>query len=280
MNTHPQHNPTSSFLHYWRSLPAEIRLQILEHVLIIHQGRPITANDYKPTRLIYKYSLAPSAGLFAEIRLPLLSTPEADAVFNLPQVAHELWYGLNTFLLGGPYILGRGEKAGYYPYLVPPRSAFAYLQQVKVHIRGDYGGWIDLAGYCRAAGRMPKLRVFEVRFVQLCEAGSGSASLERAFKDVGRLAVSTRKLVVDYFSRDKLLGPLRPPVEKDRVDYPEAAAFFQRLSIEQEGEEVVKEEFRRYWDGFERVVEADERWALPPASMYPWQKHIVRTQWC
>jgi hypothetical protein len=269
---HSKCSPTSPFLRGWRSLPAELRLNILEHVLILspRKGCRITVHDYPLTRNPHKHCFSSPKGRFAKVLLPLLACVEVDDAFNLPQVALELWYGRNAFFLGGPYISDRGGTSGYYRYLLPHRSAFAHLQRVHVHTRGDYAGWTDLASYCEATQTMPKLKAFDLQFASQPKPCFGSTSLQDAFNDVGRLTVSTQKLVVDYFGKHGVLGPLRSPAEKDRVDYPEAGVLFRKLGIERTGEVGPKESFRRYWDDLERVAEAGELWILPPASMYPW----------
>ncbi|KAL1600555.1 hypothetical protein SLS60_006941 [Paraconiothyrium brasiliense] len=272
----------SRFLQGWCSLPAELRLKILTYVLTFDKddfrGHLITATDYMPARLAYKYLWdSHYQGRFAEIALPLLACPYIDELFNMPQAVLYIWYGKNIFHLGR-HNYNCGEKLAY-SYLIPNRSAFAYLQHVKVYVRGDYVGWKDLASYCKATKSMPVLKVFEVEFIHLQDIDGDSKDLEKAFTEIETLRVSAQKFVIECHCIGQLLGVIRPPTQSDRVDYTEAASVFKNIKIETSGEKAAKEKFVRYWYDYITKVEVDEMWALPPTSQYAWHKRIVRTQW-
>ncbi|KAJ4360796.1 uncharacterized protein N0V89_001363 [Didymosphaeria variabile] len=275
-------NSPSHFTQGWCSLPAELRLQILSYVLTIDkddfEGHRITAYDYMAANEAYKY-LYDSAylGRFAEIALPLLACPRIDEVFNMRKAALDVWYGKNTFQLGG-HNYQSGEKLAF-SYLVPNRNAFAHLQHVEAYIRGDYVGWKDLASYCKATKDMPMLKVFEVEFILLRDIDEDSKTLDQAFTEIGPLIVSAQKFVIECRCIGQLLGEIRPPTQLDRVDYPEAASVFENISIEASGGKAAKEKFARYWHDYMKKVEVDEVWALPPTSQYAWHKRMVRTQW-
>ncbi|KAF2449820.1 hypothetical protein P171DRAFT_480879 [Karstenula rhodostoma CBS 690.94] len=258
----------------WNSLPTELRLQILSYILTINlasfNGPHITINDYTPPP--YTSENVRHTGRFAALALPLLTCSAIDAETTLT-----MWYGTNVFFLGGPSNRGCGEKLAY-PYLVPNRNAFAYLQRVRVYIRGDYAGWVDLARYCAASKTMPTLRVFYLEFVRQGEVDAGAKALGDACEEVGRLEVAAEKFSFQYYGKSGLLGPIRPPVVGDRMDYPEMAGIMRMINIVGR-EKVVKEVFRRFWYDCLVKVEVDGMWELPPKSIYPWQKHVVRTQW-
>ncbi|KAL5417826.1 hypothetical protein PMIN03_001123 [Paraphaeosphaeria minitans] len=282
MPSAPNPPQPSPFLRGWTSLPPELRLQILSYILII------PSNCFKDPRItIWDYIHIPFhrsrkrfslCGRFANIALPLLACPYTDAAFNMPQAALEMWYGQNTFHFGG---IGRGcgEKL-MQPYMTPNPNAFAYLQHVRMYIQGDYAGWMDLARYCEATKSMSKLKTLEVEFVRQARPDADSKSLRDAFADVGALGVHAEKFVLEYHGKSELLGLIRPPFMQDRWDYPDMAVVFENISVVVCGEKAVKEVVQRYWYDCVTRVDVDEMWELPPKSTYPWQKYVVRTQWC
>lgn len=268
----------SPFLRGWNSLPPELRLQILSHVLTISpisfKGPNITIHDYMSPLHISKR--VPRSNRFSVLAVPLLACPTIDTAFHMPKAALETWYGANTVFLGGTR-RGCGEKLAY-PYLVPNRVVFASLQRVRVHIRGDRAGWTDLARYCEASGDMPKLKVFELGFVRQASVDADYEALRHAFFEVGPLEVSAGKFVIEYYGKNGLLDPVRASGVEDQFDYPEMAGVFGNISVASGGK-VVKEVVQRYWYDCVTRVDVDEMWELPPKSIYPWLKHVVRTQW-
>ncbi|OAG06541.1 uncharacterized protein CC84DRAFT_1259712 [Paraphaeosphaeria sporulosa] len=184
----------------------------------------------------------------------------------MKQAALEMWYGENTFRLGG-IGFGCGENLAY-PYMVPNHNAFAHLQHVQVHVRGDHAGWADLAKYCETTKSMLRLIAFEVEFVRLAHPDAKSKSLQDAFAEVGPLEVHAEKFVLEYYGKSELLSPARALVVADRMDYREMVGVFEKISIASGGK-VVKEAVQRFWYDCKTRVDVDEIWQLPPNSIYP-----------
>ncbi|KAJ4304514.1 hypothetical protein N0V90_000040 [Kalmusia sp. IMI 367209] len=267
----------SAFRRSWRNLPIEIQVDILSKVLVMSYDVEEDSTFYNYIDPVIDVEDYGNGGRFERIAMPILACSEIHKSITL-----EIWYGNNPIRFGQ-----RNRKyaeAARYRFLLPPRRAFVFLQEVEIPLRLDREGWEQLRDYCEAIKEIPLLKYVDLELIEYREqAPEELEDLEDAIDSTGPLAFATKNLTITYRDVGQLIGMILQPTHEDCYDYPGSNVVFDNIGIKVAQGEVVNSELERFWSNYEMTLSTDAKWTINPevrSSHYvAWHKRMVKTMW-